>query len=133
MNTRVEIIEPLPPLQAREIADVSDLHQLADWLDTRFVIPGTTIRFGLDSLLGLIPGIGDGISALIGLHIMNRARDLGAPPLLLARMGGNIALDAVLGAIPLVGDIFDVAFKSNRKNVNLLLRHLEKQGHHLVR
>lgn len=84
--------------------------------------------FGFDSVLGLFPGVGDGISALMGLYILSRARDLGASPLLLARMGGNIALDTILGSVPLLGDIFDVAFRSNTKNVRLLLAHLEKQG-----
>jgi len=128
MASRTELAQRFPTLQAREISDISDIRRLADWLDTRFVIPGTTIRFGFDSVLGLFPGVGDGISALMGLYILSRARDLGASPLLLARMGGNIALDAILGSVPLLGDIFDVAFRSNTRNVRLLLAHLEKQG-----
>jgi hypothetical protein len=95
MTTRIEIIEPL---RAREIADISDIRKLADWLDTRFVIPGTNLRFGLDSVIGLVPGVGDGVTALMSLYIMHRARELGAPPLLLARMGGNVVLDTLLGA-----------------------------------
>ena len=126
MTTRIELIEPL---QAREIADVSDIRKLADWLDTRFVIPGTNLRFGLDSVIGLVPGVGDGVTALMSLYIMHRARELGAPPLLLARMGGNVVLDTLLGAVPLLGDVFDFAFRSNTRNVRLLLRHLEEQGH----
>lgn len=128
MPSRAELSQRVPTLHAREVSDVSDIRRLADWLDTRFVIPGTTLRFGFDSLLGLFPGVGDGLSALMGLYILSRARDLGAPPLLLARMGANIALDAILGSVPLVGDIFDFAFRSNTKNVRLLLDHLEKQG-----
>lgn len=115
-------------LHAREIVDVSDIEQLADWLDTRFRIPGLGWRFGLDSLIGLVPGIGDGVTALLSLYIMGRAHRLGASPWLLTRMGWNVAVDALLGAIPLVGDLFDLAHKANSKNMRLLLRDLDRRG-----
>jgi hypothetical protein len=113
-------------LIARERADTRDIEALARWLDTRFVVPGTNWRFGLDSIIGLVPGVGDGVTALLGAYIILRARELGAPTSLLARMAGNLVLDSVFGAVPLVGDVFDFAFKSNAKNVRLLLRHLER-------
>lgn len=115
-------------LQAREIVDASDIEQLADWLDTRFRIPGLGWRFGLDSIIGLVPGIGDAATALLSLYIMGRARQLGASPWLLTRMGWNVAIDALLGAVPIVGDLFDLAHKSNVKNIRLLLRDLDRRG-----
>ncbi len=115
-------------LIARETADTRDIEALARWLDTRFTVPGTNWRFGLDSLIGLVPGVGDGITALLGAYIIMRARELGAPNTLLARMAGNLAIDSVLGAVPIVGDVFDFAFKSNAKNIRLLQRHLEKNA-----
>lgn len=112
-------------LSERDMADTSDIRQLADWLDTRFVIPGTNLRFGFDSIIGLVPGIGDLITTVLGAYIVVRARELGAPPLLIARMIGNLAIDSIVGAVPVFGDIFDFAFKSHVRNVRLLLRFLE--------
>ena len=89
-----------------------------------FVIPGTNIRFGLDALIGLVPGIGDAVTTVMSLYIVNEARALGAPRLLIARMLANVALDGFVGAIPLVGDAFDVVFRANRRNMALLLGHL---------
>src|SRR5688572_26712051 len=97
---------PKPPLaypvmleraQRRDRADITDLRQLADWLDAKFVIPGTNIRFGLDGLIGLVPGIGDLITTALGSYILVRAHELGAPKVLLARMGLNLAIDSVVG------------------------------------
>jgi hypothetical protein len=115
-------IEILPPGTTRR--DIDDLIQLARLLDNAFVIPGIKVRFGLDSILGLVPGAGDAIGALLSLYIMGRAKQLGAPDKLIARMGVNVAIDTVLGAVPLFGDLFDVAYKANVKNVRLLLDHL---------
>ena len=99
---------------------------LATLMDTAFLIPGTQVRFGLDALIGLVPGIGDVITTLISLFIVSEARALGAPPLLIARMIANVALDGVVGAVPLAGDVFDVAFRANRRNMALLRTHLDK-------
>jgi hypothetical protein len=98
---------------------------LARLLDTAFIIPGTGIRFGLDALIGLVPGIGDAITTAVALYIVNEARALGASRLLIARMLVNVALDGVVGAVPLVGDMFDVAFRANRRNIALLREHLD--------
>ncbi len=83
---------------------------------------------GFDALLGLVPVIGDAISSAISGYIIWEARRLGAPRLLIVRMATNTAIDTVVGAIPIVGDAFDVAYKSNRKNVALLRRHIERRG-----
>jgi Domain of unknown function (DUF4112) len=105
---------------------IARIDALATLLDTAFVIPGTQIRFGLDALIGLVPGIGDAITTVMSLFIVNEARALGAPPLLIARMLANVAFDGVVGAVPLVGDAFDVAFRANRRNMALLREHLDK-------
>ena len=83
---------------------------------------------GVDAMLGLVPVIGDAISAAIASYIIWEARRLGAPRWLITRMAMNTTLDTLVGSIPVVGDIFDVAYKSNLKNVALLKRHAEKHG-----
>lgn len=103
------------------------LERLAHWLDSRFGIPGTRLRFGLDSVLGLVPGVGDLATALPAAYLIHRARRLGAPGHVLARMAANLGIDLALGAVPVVGDVFDVGFKSNLRNIALLKRHLERE------
>ncbi|HYD73521.1 MAG TPA: DUF4112 domain-containing protein [Candidatus Binatia bacterium] len=115
-------------LHAREVADTADIEKLADLLDTRWRIPGLGWRFGLDTVVGLVPGVGDTISGALGLYIIARSHQLGASKLLMARMGWNVLVDSLLGAIPLVGDLFDLANKSNTRNIRLLLRDLERRG-----
>lgn len=105
--------------------EIARLSKLADLLDSRFRIPGTGIRFGVDSLLGLFPLLGDGASALPAIYLVHRARRLGVPKTLLKVMLANIAVDLVIGSIPVLGDFFDIAFKANRRNITLLKRHLE--------
>ena len=105
---------------------IARIDALATLMDTAFLIPGTQIRFGLDALIGLVPGIGDAVTTLISLYIVSEARALGAPPLLIARMVANVALDGFVGAIPLAGDAFDVAFRTNRRNMALLRAHLDE-------
>jgi hypothetical protein len=107
-------------------ARIARIDALANLLDTAVLIPGTNIRFGLDAVIGLIPGIGDAITTVLSLYIVNEARALGAPPLLVARMVANVALDGIVGAVPLVGDAFDVAWRANRRNMKLLRDHLDR-------
>ncbi|SEQ96929.1 protein of unknown function [Nitrosomonas sp. Nm51] len=104
------------------------LNRLAWLLDNSIRIPGTDIRFGLDGLIGLIPGLGDAIGAIISTHILTQAAQLGAPKSLLIRMGFNIGLDTLLGIIPVIGDLADFAFKANYRNVQLLNAYLGKPG-----
>jgi hypothetical protein len=96
------------------------LDALATLLDTALVLPGTNVRFGLDALIGLVPGIGDVITTAMSLYIVHEARELGAPTHLIARMLANVALDGIAGAVPLVGDVFDVMWRCNRRNMRLL-------------
>ena len=105
--------------------EIARLSKLADLLDSRFRIPGTGIRFGVDSLLGLFPILGDGASALPAIYLIHRARRLGVPQALLNVMMANLAVDLAVGAIPVLGDFFDIAFKANRRNIALLKHHLE--------
>ncbi len=106
-------------------------HGIARLMDSAIRIPGTGISFGADSVMGLIPGIGDAGGAPIGLVIVNEARRLGVSNQLLLKMLGNIGLDTVAGSVPLIGDLFDVYFKSNRRNVQLLLEHFEVEEREL--
>ena len=96
---------------------------LADLLDQRFTIPGTSIRVGLDPILGLIPGIGDALANIAGSAILIIAVQLNVPKIVLTRMGLNIAANALIGAIPVFGDIFSIWFRSNAKNADLLERY----------
>jgi hypothetical protein len=104
---------------------VERLERLAWWLDDRFRIPGTNITFGLDSLIGLVPGVGDSAAALGAAYFIVQAYQLGLPRGVLFRMAFNVLLDLAVGSIPLLGDIFDVGFKANRRNMALLKRHLD--------
>jgi len=101
------------------------LERLASLMDDRFRLPGTGFRFGLDGLVGLLPGVGDVATGLIGLYIIDQARRHGAPRGMLGRMLGNVAIDVAIGSIPLLGDVFDFGFKAHRRNLRLLLKHLE--------
>jgi hypothetical protein len=103
--------------------DIIKLEQLADLMDNQFVIPGTDIRIGLDALMGLLPGIGDTASLAVSGYIIHKAREGGVHPILLSRMTWNVFVDWAIGLVPLVGDIFDVGFKANRRNIDLIRAH----------
>jgi hypothetical protein len=104
------------------------LEALARLLDSAIVIPGTRFRFGADAVVGLFPVVGDIISGLFSTYIIVQARRLGAPNWLLLRMAANTFMDTAVGAVPLAGDVFDVMFRANLKNLALLRRHLERAG-----
>lgn len=108
-----------------EVVDprIADVEQVARWLDYAFELPNG-FRFGIAGFIGLIPGIGDLIDALISLYIVLRAMQLGLPRVALARMTVNIAIEGIAGAVPILGDLFDIAFKANRRNYELLRSHL---------
>ena len=114
-----------PATRAERIAR---LDALASLLDTAILIPGTNVRFGLDALIGLVPGVGDVVTTFLSLYIVKEARALGAPRHLILRMLGNVALDGVVGVVPLAGDVFDVMWRANRRNMNLLRGWLDRRG-----
>lgn len=98
------------------------LRRLAYWLDEGIGIPGTRFRIGLDPILGLIPGVGDAAGALLGAAILMEAARRGVPRGVLVRITANLVLDAALGSVPLLGDLFDMAWKANVRNLALLER-----------
>lgn len=102
--------------------DLDNARALARVLDTAVGIPGTRIRVGLDALLGLIPGAGDAVSAALSGYIILAAARAGATKPVLMRMVGNVVVDTLIGSIPVLGDLFDIAFRSNVRNVALLER-----------
>ena len=99
---------------------------LSRWMDALFRIPGTEWRVGLDAIIGLVPGIGDTVTALASFYILSAAARYGVPRVTMLRMALNVAIDYAVGAIPLVGDAFDVAWKANLKNMELLRTHASR-------
>ena len=110
-----EIVDP-------RIADVEGLARLFDYA---FTLPGG-FQFGLAGIIGLIPGIGDVFDALVSLYIIGRAIQLGIPRIAIARMLVNVGIEALAGSVPIFGDLFDIAFKANRRNYELLKNHLSQ-------
>ncbi|UWQ21135.1 DUF4112 domain-containing protein [Jannaschia sp. W003] len=109
-------------------ARLAKLERLANNLDSRYRVPGTSIRFGWDSILGLLPGVGDVAALGPAAYIWLEAHRLGVPGRVKARMALNTGLDWAVGSVPLVGDLLDVGIKANRRNVALLRAHLERTG-----
>lgn len=120
-------VEILPPVEPERAASLAELDRLARLLDSQWRIPGTQVRFGVDAVAGLIPGVGDAAAGLVSAWIVWNASRHGAPAHLLARMVGNVAIDTVAGSVPILGSVFDVFYKSNKRNMRLLIRHLEKK------
>lgn len=96
------------------------LDKLAALLDARWHIPGTGIGFGLDALIGLIPGIGDAATALISLYLIGEAKTAGASGKTISKMLVNVGLEFVVGLVPIVGDLFDIGWRANQRNMALL-------------
>lgn len=115
---------PTPLLRARLVARV---------MDSLLPIPGTSWRVGLDPLLGLLPGAGDWIGWAVSLHLLVAGAQLGAGASLLLRMLGNLVLDAVTGLVPVLGDVFDAAWKANDRNLRLLEAHVARPERTMAR
>jgi hypothetical protein len=120
-----EALKAAGPSRADSVARLEFLSRL---LDSAFVIPGTNQRVGIDALIGLIPAVGDLVSTALSSYIIWEARQLGLPRWKIARMVANVAADTLLGAIPLAGDVFDVFFRANRRNMRIVRDHLERTG-----
>ena len=118
----------LPSLGSDAAAVRQRIEAMEKLLERSLTIPGTKIPIGLDALAGLIPVAGDLITAAIGAWMIWEARNLGLPKWQLWRMAANVGFDTAIGAVPLVGDVFDFAFRSNSKNLRIIQRHLDR--HH---
>lgn len=112
-------------LPNHQIAKLTKLRRIGRLLDNAITIPGTKLRLGLDPILGLLPGGGDTITGGISAYIVVEAARMGIPRKVLGKMVGNILIDSFAGTIPVVGDLFDVGWKSNIKNIELLEKHLD--------
>ena len=109
----------------RAAARLTRVEGLARLMDDQFELPLVRYRIGLDPLLGLLPGGGDWVAWVAGVYIIWEAARIGAPPRLLVKMSGHVVVDLLTGYVPVAGDLFDAAYKSNRKNVELLFDHFE--------
>ncbi len=105
------------------------LNYLAKLMDAQFRVPGTDFRFGLDGIIGLIPGAGDLSTFAVSGYMLWVMANNGASGLVLTRMTFNILIDAIVGAVPILGDLFDVAFKANMRNMRLMQQHYEEGRH----
>ena len=114
--------------QSRRAA-LDRLDMLATLFDTAFLVPGTNIRFGVESMLRLVPGIGDAAASALSFYLLYEAYRLDVPRLLLARMAANVMLEGAVGFVPVAGDAFDVFFRANRRNVALLRAHFARTGY----
>jgi hypothetical protein len=120
MKPRVVRIRDLTPGQVQRMRA---LRRVSRMLDSAILLPGTTFRFGLDPILGLIPGLGDLVSPLFTIAILWQGNELRIPKIVQVRMVFNVAIDTLVGMVPLIGDLFDFAWKANDKNIVLLEGH----------
>jgi Domain of unknown function (DUF4112) len=115
-----------PIVSAYPAPELERLRAVSRLLDNAFTIPGTNVRFGVDALIGLVPGVGDALGALFSSYLILHARRMGAPKSVTNRMIVNVGIDTVVGWVPLLGDLFDVGWKANNKNLALLEQHLQQ-------
>jgi hypothetical protein len=118
-------LTPAPEIAAVGLDRLERLRRLGYLLDNSIPIPGTNFRIGLESIVGLVPGVGDLVGGGFSIFLILEAAKMGAPASLLARMGWNLLVDVVVGAVPFLGDLFDAGFKANLRNLALLDRHLQ--------
>ncbi len=122
------LAEQLPDVSRDPQAVRNRVEKMEKVLENIFVIPGINRPIGLDSIIGLIPVVGDIVTAIMGAYIVWEARNLGMSKMQLTRMAANVGIDTALGAIPLAGDLFDFLWRSNSKNLKIVKKHLDK--HH---
>jgi hypothetical protein len=128
-------IEILPPgsfrhggsARARRVS-LQRIDMLARLFDTAFMLPGTNIRFGIESIMRLVPGVGDVAASALSCYLLYEAHQLNVPSHVFARLVANVAIEGVVGAVPLIGDLFDVGFRANRRNVKILQDYFASEG-----
>jgi len=104
------------------------LDMLARLFDTAFILPGTNIRFGVEAVMRLVPGIGDAAASALSCWLLYEAHRLGVPKHVFARMAANVAIEGLVGAVPFLGDMFDVGFRANRRNVKILQEYFKNEA-----
>ena len=109
-------------------AGLKRIDVLSKLFDTAFVMPGTNIRFGVEAIMRLVPGIGDAAASALSCYLLYEAHRLDVPTPIFARLVANVAIEGVVGAIPVLGDLFDVGFRANRRNVKILKEYFEAEG-----
>jgi Domain of unknown function (DUF4112) len=110
-------------------AALDRIDMLATAFDTAFIVPGTNVRFGVESILRLVPAFGDFAASALSFYLLYEASRLGVPKFLMARMVANVLLEGTVGAVPIAGDAFDIYFRANRRNVALLRTHFARHGY----
>ena len=127
-------VEILPPGAFHDLGSASArraalqrIDMLARLFDTAFLLPGTNIRFGIESIMRLVPGVGDAAASALSCYLLYEAHQLNVPKSVFARMAANVAIEGVVGAVPLLGDLFDVGFRANRRNVKILQDYFARQ------
>ena len=128
MPDKPQRMTPQLPLGADPQSVRQRVEALEHLLEGLFEVPGIRRKVGLDAIVGLIPVVGDALTAAMGLYLVWEARNLGMPRWQLWRMAGNVGIDSLIGAVPLAGDLFDFAFRSNTRNLRIIRKHLDK--HH---
>jgi len=116
----------VPEVNTLDPRRVERLRRLGELLDNSIPVPGTGFRFGIDTIIGLVPGVGDLIGGALSAYIILESARLGVPRTLLARMGYNVLVDVGVGTIPVLGDLFDAGYKANLRNLALLRGHVEQ-------
>jgi hypothetical protein len=109
-------------------AAIERLDRLARLFDTAFIVPGTNIRFGVEAVMRLVPGIGDAAASALSCYLLYEAHRLEVPSHVFARMVANVVIEGTVGAVPVFGDLFDVGFRANRRNVAILREHFVREG-----
>ena len=123
---RIASSRSAPEVGTLDPRSLERLRRLGNLLDNSIPLPGTSFRFGWDTVIGLVPGVGDLVGGALSLYIVVEAARLGVPRALLLRMGYNVAVDAVVGAVPFLGDVFDAGYKANLRNLALVQQHVER-------
>jgi uncharacterized membrane protein len=127
-TTATGLFETLKAASPSQGDAVRRMELVARVLDTAFVVPGTKQRFGIDAIIGLVPGVGDVVTTVLSSYIIWEARNLGVSRFAIARMLSNLVIHASVGALPLVGDVFDAFFRVNQRNMRIVRSQLERRS-----